>query len=83
MQPTENSETPKPKRVKLSDEERALRRKESNRKAQEKFRAANPEYNRDRAKAIKEGTWRHHLKAAAMSVSTDSAPCSSEPPGAA
>lgn len=82
MQPTDTLETPKPKRVKLSDEERALRRKESNRRAQAKFRAANPEYNRDRAKAIKEGTWKPHLKAAAMSVSTDAAPCSTEPPSA-
>lgn len=81
MQPTDTLETTKPKRVKLSEEERALRRKESNRRAQEKFRAANPDYNRDRAKAIKEGTWKPHVKAAAQ-PSTDAAPCSTEPPSA-
>lgn len=81
MQPTDTLETQKPKRVKLSEEERASRRKESNRKSREKLLAKNPDYHRNRAKAIKEGKWQFR-NAGYAQPSTDAAPCSSEPPGA-
>lgn len=69
------------KTQKLTPEEREKKRKEANRIAGEKFRAAKPDYYRNRAAAIRAGTWTPRRKKAAT-VLPDASPCSSEPPGA-
>lgn len=73
MQPTDTLETP---------EQKKARKREANRIAVAEWHKRNPDYQKKRKAAIKAGTWPFR-NAKATEVSTDAAPCSSEPPGAA
>ena len=70
MQPTDTLETP---------EQKAKR--EKNRIAVRDWHKRNPDYQKKRKAAIKAGTWPFR-NAKATEVSTDTSPCSSEPPSA-
>ena len=75
MQPTDTLETP---------EQKKARKREANRIAVAEWHKRNPDYQKNRKAAIKAGTWpfRSQKAEVATPVSTDAAPCSSEPPGA-